>query len=73
MKKVSVINQRDAAQIIGCVSSNVANIATREQWGSRCHGRCKMYKLADVCRYAKTSQVLALQQLGRGHIRISWP
>lgn len=70
--KTSVVNNKEAASILGCVPSNVQNIAARERWFNKFVGRQKMWKLSDVCSYAKTTQKKALSLLGRTPIKIDW-
>lgn len=72
MKKVSIVNNKEAAAILECAESNVANIAARYNWDRVYKGRYKYWKLSDVCSHAKTTQKKALEMLGRTPIKIEW-
>lgn len=80
MKK-SVVNNNEAALIIGCSKSHIANIAGKYGWHFKHHGSQKMWLLVDVCKAAKVKQKDALDKLETGRlaagkareIKIQWP
>lgn len=80
MKK-SVVNNNEAALIMGCSKSHICNLAVKYGWHFRHHGSQKMWLLSDVCKAAKVKQKTALDMLEAARleagktreIKIQWP
>ena len=80
MKK-SVVNNNEAALIMGCSKSHICNLAGKYGWHSKLSGRQRMWLLSDVSKAAKVKQATALDRLQADRlaagktreIKIQWP